>query len=369
MKVFIIGQSNVGKSYLFNQLCRKNIAITQNEENTTIDTISCKMGDTILIDTPGLKNTSIPYEADLFLYKVRDSGLEEFDNAVLKNIYKTGIPLILVAKRLEGLPSGEKYSDIEELQQRLNLREYTRSPKPMVIIIGKENSGKSTLMNTILGYERCKVSEKAGTTKDSIVEESSEFCFVDTAGYCNEKTYMQKLISEKRKEVLKDCDGVILLLDGSKPITRMEKQLIQECKIYSNFCVAAINKSDILDQESKLTFEYFHFANFPVVNISAKNKQIRPLLSTLRKIYRNSTRSISTSKINSWFSDNRFELLDSNNKPIKIKYLFQSSIRAMQFKYFSLKKMNGNSEKFLLSQISKAFRLEGVNLRITFNKK
>lgn len=369
MKIFIIGQPNVGKSYLFNQLCEKNIAITQNEENTTVDIISYKIGETTLTDTPGLKTPIVPYEADLFLYKIRDSGLEEFDRAVLKNLYYNKANLIIVAKSLEDLPSVEKYSDIEELKQRLNLGTISGYCKPVVAIIGAENSGKSTLMNAILGFERCIVSETAGTTKDSIIEESIDFYFVDTAGYCHAGTYMQRLISEKRKEVLQECDGVILLLDGSKPLTRMEKQLMRECRTYADFCVVAINKKDIFTQESELTFQYFHFGNFPVVTICAKNKEIRHLMKYLKKTYENSKSIISTPKINSWLESKDFRLFNIENKLMKIKYLIQSGLNPMRFKYFSAKKMNEKSEKFLLKEIIKEFKLEGVNIGISFNKK
>jgi GTP-binding protein len=365
MKIFIIGQSNVGKSYLFNQLCEKSIAITQNENDTTVDIISCKMGDVILYDTPGIKSAPL-YSADLFIYKVRDTGLDSVDYGILKEIYKSSAPIIIVASQLEGLPSGEKYltSEIQFLKQRLGLGMINASQKPIVAIIGRENSGKSTLMNCILGYERCKVSDIAGTTKDSIIEESREFCFVDTAGYCREKTYMQKLISEKRREILQSCDGVILLLDGETALTRIEKQLILECKMYSKFCTVAINKKDLMGMYSKIAFGHFHFGNFLVSNISAKDGEIRPLMINLRRSYRNSQKIIPTPKINQWFNDRAFKLYCTSNKLAKVKYLFQIGSNPTRFKYFSNKKLHEKCEKFILKEISNSFKLEGVNLAI-----
>ena len=371
MKVFIIGQSNTGKSFLFNQLCEKNIAITQNEINTTVDLISYKMGETILFDTPGIVEKSLPANADVFLYKIRDSGIEEFDQDILKTIYKTDAKVIIVYKNPSDLPSVEKYStsQIEELRCRLNLSSKEKINKPMVAIIGRENSGKSTLMNSILGYSRCKVSPMPGTTKDSIIEESVHFQFVDTAGYCKEKTYMQTLIAQKRKEILQECDGVVLLLDGSQNLTRMEKQMVEECKKYSNFFTVAVNKKDLMNLKSQYEFDKFNSNNILMCNICAKENNIAPLLRNLFKSYNNSKKNIPTSMLNAWLSECHFKLFDSRNIPIKVKYIVQCGTRPIKFKYFALRKLHERCEKFILKEINKRFKLEGTNLKILFANK
>ena len=115
-------------------------------------------------------------------------------------------------------------------------------------IVGPPNAGKSTLFNTILGYEKVVVSPEKGTTRD-IVEaqidiKNTPFVLIDTAGYWEGKNSLDRLGIKKTKEEIKNSD-IVIVLDEKDPVNFSKLLDIPKSKP----CVYAISKSELLNKD------------------------------------------------------------------------------------------------------------------------
>ena len=118
-----------------------------------------------------------------------------------------------------------------------------------VAIVGKPNTGKSSILNGLLNYEKAIVSSVAGTTRD-VVEGSLEingvsFDFYDTAGIHDTSNDIEKLGIERSQKILNSCDIVMLVLDGSKTLAKEDEEIIEKTKNKERLVV--YNKADLFD--------------------------------------------------------------------------------------------------------------------------
>lgn len=116
-----------------------------------------------------------------------------------------------------------------------------------LVILGKTNAGKSSLMNSLLGFDRAIVTDIKGTTRDTL-EESFEykgvkFILVDTAGIREAKDRVEQIGIEKAKEVLNTADVILYVVDGSLEMDNEDEELMK--LILGKKAVAIINKSDL----------------------------------------------------------------------------------------------------------------------------
>lgn len=99
-----------------------------------------------------------------------------------------------------------------------------------IVIAGKPNVGKSSLLNALLKEERAIVSDIAGTTRDFIKENlyigGIPVHITDTAGIHSSSEYVEKMGIDKSIEKINNSDIVFLILDISKPITSEDKYLL-----------------------------------------------------------------------------------------------------------------------------------------------
>jgi len=115
-------------------------------------------------------------------------------------------------------------------------------------IIGKPNVGKSSLLNSLAGYERVIVTEVAGTTRDTVEETvmvgSTRLRLIDTAGIRQTDDRIEAMGVERSKAAVRNADLVVFVCDGSKPLTEEDQAVINVCLDAEN-TVALINKSDL----------------------------------------------------------------------------------------------------------------------------
>lgn len=133
-------------------------------------------------------------------------------------------------------------------------RQELRRRGAVVVIAGKPNVGKSTLLNGILGRERAIVSPIPGTTRDTI-EEAVEFqgipiVLVDTAGVLGAASGVDRLGVERSLRALSEADGVLFLADLSGGLDSRDHDILQRIREPESpappFLVAAANKSDLI---------------------------------------------------------------------------------------------------------------------------
>ncbi len=126
-----------------------------------------------------------------------------------------------------------------------------------VAIVGAPNTGKSTLLNQLLGENRAIVSDIAGTTRDVIEEtlniEGILFRLIDTAGIREGAEEIEALGIERSKEKINQASLVLCLADGSSPESvATVNQWVEELKVTypSKRIVAVLNKMDIATTEN-----------------------------------------------------------------------------------------------------------------------
>ncbi len=121
-----------------------------------------------------------------------------------------------------------------------------------VAIVGKPNTGKSSILNMLLNYDKAIVSSIAGTTRD-VVEGSLEinginFYFYDTAGIRNASDEIEKIGIEKSSKILKSADIALVVFDGSN-LESEDEAILNE--VTSAEIIKVYNKLDISNKEYK----------------------------------------------------------------------------------------------------------------------
>ncbi len=302
--VAIVGRPNVGKSTLFNALVGSRIAIEADSPGVTRDrvlfplTIEDRTFD--LVDTGGIgivdsqklenlveRQISLAIDAAdilLFLVDSRD-GITPLDSEVANRIRKTDKKVLLVASKVDtqriedmmpsfhalgfgdALPVSAKQnrglSDLEEaLLEALPPVEEDEENEavrdlPKIALVGRRNVGKSTFINQISGAERVIVSDTPGTTRDSldiaIRRDDQSFVMIDTAGLRKRGQMDDSLefFGHMRTErAIRRADAVILMLDATDDIGKVDKQIA--AFILENYkpCVIALNKWDLAQEKN-----------------------------------------------------------------------------------------------------------------------
>ena len=140
------------------------------------------------------------------------------------------------------------------------------------VIAGKPNVGKSTLMNTLLGYERSIVTDAAGTTRD-VIEETArlgeiELKLSDTAGIRDTDDKVEQLGVSLAKKRLSECALVIAVFDTSLPLDGEDRELLRELKELAKPTVIVLNKSDL---GAEIGSGEFSGIGARILELSAKN--------------------------------------------------------------------------------------------------
>lgn len=137
-------------------------------------------------------------------------------------------------------------------------------------IVGKPNAGKSSLLNNILNEERAIVSDKKGTTRDTIEEfvtiNGISLKLIDTAGIRNTTDEIEKIGVEKSKKIIDDAELVIAIFDGSQALENEDYEILK--LIGNKNAILLVNKMDIVD--GSLVINELQKYNKDIIKISAK---------------------------------------------------------------------------------------------------
>ena len=260
---------------------------------------------------------------------------------------------------------------------------------PKFAIIGQPNTGKSSLLNALIGEERTIVSDIAGTTRDSIHTHynlfQKEFVLIDTAGIRRKAKVHEDLefYSVIRAiKALDEADICLILLDAEKGIAAQDLNIFSLAVKKGKGVVVLVNKWDLVSKETNTAKDYEKelkkrlapFSDVPVLFISAKEKtRIFKAIEIALEVYENRQNKIPTSELN----DVMLKAIQSYHPPvvrgnsIKIKFITQLPTPVPSFAFFcnfpdDIKQPYKN---YLENKLRENFKFTGVPVRIFFRKK
>ncbi len=430
--VAIVGRPNVGKSTLFNRIIGRRKAIVDDVSGVTRDRIygvgSWRDKEFTLVDTGGL-DPSVEdglfslireqamvaiEEADIIMF-VLDTreGLTPGDEEVADILRRTKKPVLVVANKSEGagreheatefyglgmdnvMPvsalHGTGVGDLLDELVELLPEDVVVPEAPYdlrVAVIGRPNTGKSTLVNRILGEERHLVSDVPGTTQDSVdtlVEhEGRRYLFVDTAGVRRRSRIDQNLerYSVMRAiKALERCDICLLLLDSGEGLVEQDIRLAGLAEDRGRGLVIGLNKWDLMEKEPR-TFDQmvkdmreklFFFSHAPFISISGLTGQrVDRIFGAIEKVYEEGGKKIPTSQFNTFIQDavERHQPPLVRGRRLRFFYATQLGPYPPTFLLFTNRpgEIRDNYVKYLEGRIRDEYGYQGNPIRLKFRR-
>ncbi len=444
-KVAIVGRPNVGKSSLFNRLLKKRDAITSDVSGTTRDVkkgVVTMLEDREfeLLDTGGIDYSSELFskvgdkaieaakEADIILYMVDGKSIpDQEDKERFWELQSLNKPIALLVNKidndkemqekfwefaefgaenvfgisvshnrglnpfykwLEGQIPPESAPQIIEdddipLELLLNESEEEQEEEKVfkVAIIGRVNTGKSSLLNALIKEDRVVVSDVAGTTIDPIDEtityDDYEITFVDTAGIRRRSKILgiEKYALNRTENMLKDADIALLIIDASVGVTELDERIAGLVDKYKLGCLIVLNKWDIRgEKEYKEAIEevrdelkFLHYA--PIITISAKTGQrVHKILDKIIEIYKRYSYRIPTSKLNDAvkMAIARHHVPSHHGQVVKIKYATQFDTKHPRIALIVNRPhlLHFSYQRYLTNFLRDQFDFEGVPIEL-----
>jgi GTP-binding protein len=220
-----------------------------------------------------------------------------------------------------------------------------------IAIVGRPNSGKSTLLNALIGYTRSIVSDIPGTTRDSVDEDFSFhgklITMIDTAGIRKKSRITEDVdfySLTRAIDSIRRCDVVVHLIDAEAGLTETDKKISDEILEAHKPLIIAINKWDAVEKNHKtfdefrdrLIFRYYRAGDFPIISISAAQKlRIHKLITTALTLHERASKRIETPKINKIIEDiQKSHRIPTLGDRLKIYYITQTESRPPKFRLF-----------------------------------
>ncbi len=430
--VAIVGRPNVGKSTLFNRILGKRKAIVEDVSGVTRDR-NYGVGtwvdrEFVLVDTGGfdpIAETGIfslikkqamlaIEEADIiiFVLDVR-TGVTPVDIEVAQVLRKTAKPMMLAVNKCEGKKRTDEVGEffslgmepifpisamhgmgvaelLDHLVERIPEQQIDSSEEfdIRVAVLGRPNTGKSTLINRILGEERLLVSEVPGTTADTvdtIVErDGRRYLFVDTAGLRKKsriKKDVERLTVMRTVSALERCDVCILLLDTTEGVVDQDVKIAGLAQDRGKCMVLGLNKWDLMEKDDK-TFDkmtknmkdkLFFFPHAPVISMSAlTGLRVERIFEVVEAVYEQAGVKIATSTLNSALEDavERHQPSLVRGRRIRFYYTTQVGTHPPTFLIFTNRpgQIRDNYIKYLENRFREEFGFDGTPIRLRFRR-
>ena len=168
----------------------------------------------------------------------------------------------------------------------------TQTRSVFVMITGRPNVGKSTLLNALVGEKVAIVSKKPQTTRNRITgvltDGADQYVFIDTPGIHTPKNLLGKYMMNAVGNASDDADAVMFVVDASVPLTANERKALESYSAAKMKKLLVINKVDITDKTaileyiSKVSAEYEFDSVIPVSALNGDGVGI--ILEELKKV-------------------------------------------------------------------------------------
>ncbi len=415
---------------------KRIVTISQNREFEVLDTGGIDYSTELFAKVASFSLRAAK-EADIIIYMVNGKSIpDEEDKALFYKLQEMKKPLALVVNKIDNDKEEERYweflefgadatfpmsvshnryfndfyawmeehipAPIEETSLQIiedeidpfakiveeinTVKEVEIDNEIRVAIIGRVNTGKSSLLNALLGEERSVVSDVAGTTIDPIDEmiehDEHEITFIDTAGIRKRSKILgiEKYALTRTTEMLKKANLVLLILDSTQQISELDERvagLIEEHKLA---CLIVLNKWDIKEDRSyedvvddvRDELRFLHYA--PFITISAKTGlRVNKILDQIVSIYGRYKRRLATSDINDTLraAIRRHHIPSHNGAVVNIKFATQYETKPPKIALITNRPeyLHFSYIRYLSNFFREKYDFEGVPLDIVARKR
>jgi len=429
----LVGRPNVGKSTLFNRVTRTRRAIVTPIPGTTRDVLAQPVeweGTHFeLTDTGGMfgagedplhqlvleRGRRAIADADLLVLVVDGrEGLVGGDREIARVLREAGKPVLLAVNKLDDRRArdgalemyqlgfdpvfeitAEHGDGVGDLLDAIvnELPAVPASPSPAkpsevaVAIVGRPNSGKSSLVNRLLREERMIVSEMPGTTRDAVdsvlIWHRRTFRIVDTAGIrrpgrVNQGGQVEAVSVLLARRAIESADVVVLVVDAAQGATDQDAAIAGEADRQGRGIIVAANKWDLtkgngpdfvkgFDEELRRQLKFLHYAT--ILHISAATGERTPrLLETIDAVAESRQRRIRTTELNKFV-----ERVAAEHPPaspgkghVRILYAAQTGVAPPTFVFFTnvATTFHFSYQRYLENRLREEFGFEGTPIRI-----
>lgn len=438
-KLAIVGRPNVGKSTLFNRLIGRRHALVDDTPGVTRD---WREGEARLghlrfrvIDTAGFEDVSgdsLPArtrvqteaaiaESDVCLLLIdARAGVMPLDRAFADLLRRSGARVVLAANKCEsraadagfmeayelglGEPialSAEHGEGLGDLAAVLELafaeaaeaddqvaEEESGTGRLRIAIAGRPNTGKSTLVNTLVGRERLLTGPEAGITRDAIAIDWSwrgrMMRLIDTAGMRRKARVsgkLEKLSVSETMRAIRLAEVVVVLFDATSAFEKQDLQIADLVIREGRALVIGLNKWDLVadhdatlrDLREKAKRLLPQVRGVPVVPVSgAHGTGLDSLLEAVMGTHEIWNRRVPTAVLNEWLRTalERHPPPAVRGRRVQIRYITQVKTRPPTFAAFSGRpaELPDSYVRYLVNGLRDAFELPGVPIRLHLRK-
>ncbi len=433
--IAIIGRPNAGKSSLFNRLTGKRDAIVDDMPGVTRDRLygefEYRGREFYVIDTGGIFGEDTAFsqgirmhvdeavkECDAVIFLIDgQEGVTGSDEEIAEFLRRGGIedkPVIVAVNKLDDPKHDDLMNDayvlgfehvvgisamhkrgIDELldliadllPEDMDGEESEDSGEEIrLVIAGKPNVGKSSLLNKITGAERSLVSPIAGTTRDPVdmaVEiDGHKFRLIDTAGLRRRAKFdgdLEYYSFVRTLAAVDRADIALLLMDANEPCTDQDKKIAAHVVRKGKGIVIVLNKWDLVsgekagkkaDELMKKIREDMPFVGYaPVVFASAlSGRGLQKIMQAVLTVNENRQKRIPTNMLNRLMRDVlAFDRLPSDRKgrALKVYYCSQAESEPPTFIFFvnSPELVNSGFENHVKNKLRELEDFTGTPIR------
>jgi GTP-binding protein len=436
--VAIIGRPNVGKSSLFNALAGEMISIVEPTAGVTRDRVSTIIGRGEkyfeLLDTGGYGIVDAQQLSEhieqqiltaiesanivLFVVDIRE-GIVPLDEKIAqllrkggptqrRGLAKGGLDVIGVANKADEarmFPAAGEFSRfgfgeficisatnnlnkqvlLERIFKKLTGMESARPAEPVmkIAIVGKQNVGKSSLVNAMVGSERVIVSETPGTTRDAIdvrfEKDGKTIVVIDTAGI-RKKSRMADSIEfysfVRATKSIARADVVLFMIDATADVSDVDKKIARFIADEYKSCIIVINKWD-LAKGTAVTDSYEDYLTkllpglkyAPIAFTTATEaKNVHGVLDLAAEVFKQTMTWITTGRLNKAFEAIKAESTRSGKRGGRpnIYYATQVAVNPVTILMFVNKPelFDENHRRFIIGRLRELLPVSEVPIRL-----
>jgi GTP-binding protein len=435
--VAIVGRPNVGKSTLFNRILGRRKAVVHDRPGVTrdrnIDQTEWEGTPFLCVDTGGfdvrlddplldgvVEQVRLAIdEADviLFLTAVGESdhpaeqviidrlrasrkpvlvAVNKCDKAAQAleagEFFRFGFDRIRPISALHGVGVGDLLSDLVAAVRALEQppRHAFGGPGGIrLAIVGRQNVGKSTLVNRLAGAERVLASELPGTTRDAIdtvvrTPDGKVFTLIDTAGIRRRgkvEIGIEKLSVLSAMMSLRRADVAAVLVDGAQGLTEQDAHIAGYCVDAGLALMILVNKWDLVEKDHRTADQFtktlereWAFIRFaPVLYLSGLTGQrTNRIFEVAERVHANATRRIGTHELNErlveWVGA-RPPAMSKNRRP-KVRFLRQTAVQPPTFTLFvnDPALFHFSYQRYIVNRLREAYDFEGTPMRLELRR-